>query len=277
MEPVIYLLAFGLGLGATHRRQRRRPRLRRVRRHRHGRHRGDLLERLAGDVRHLRQAPLPEHLRRDPRRAGRRRGAGHRGDALDRPAGRALRLLPAAGDDGSSASTPPGACCWCRSSASITALGFAGFGIAGRRDGPEDRPVQLRDHAGDHADVPGRGHLLPDRPAARVGRRSPPSSTPCTSSSSSSATRPSASRSTDLMRLGVLIVFALVAWRVAVNADDCPPDRLDPNSARFTGARFNPRCVRRTRVAFRTGQPPLPGRTHGGAGSHHEQARFAVG
>ncbi len=65
------------------RRSQRRP-LRAVRRHRHGRHRGDLLQRPAGDVRHLRQAPLPEHLRSDPRRPGRRRGAGQRRDALDR-------------------------------------------------------------------------------------------------------------------------------------------------------------------------------------------------
>ena len=49
----------------------------------------------------------------------------------------------------------------------ITALGFAAFGIAVAGDRREDRPVQLRDHAGDHAAVPGRRDLLPDRPAAR--------------------------------------------------------------------------------------------------------------
>ncbi len=59
LEPIIYLLAFGLGLGATIVELGRRARLRRVRRHRDGRHRGDLLQRPAGDVRHLRQAPLP--------------------------------------------------------------------------------------------------------------------------------------------------------------------------------------------------------------------------
>ena len=95
LEPVIYLLAFGLGLGATRREPRRRARLRAVRRYRDGRHGGDLLERAAGDVRHVRQGALPAHLRRDPRRAGRRGGARDRGDALDRPPFGVLRLLPA--------------------------------------------------------------------------------------------------------------------------------------------------------------------------------------
>ena len=85
-------------LGDSRRRSRRRP-LRAVRRHRDGRHRGDLLQRPAGDVRHLRQAPLPEHIRSDPRCPGRRRRAGQRRDALDRAAVEHLRLLPAAGDD----------------------------------------------------------------------------------------------------------------------------------------------------------------------------------
>ena len=49
----------------------------------------------------------------------------------------------------------------------FTALGFAAFGIAVAASVAEDRPVQLRDDAGDHAAVPRRRHLLPDRPAAR--------------------------------------------------------------------------------------------------------------
>ena len=36
----------------------------------------------------------------------------------------------------------------------------------GRRQRGKDRPVQLRDHARDHAAVPGRRHFLPDRTAA---------------------------------------------------------------------------------------------------------------
>ncbi len=89
LEPVIYLLAFGLGLGST------------------------IVEKVDGldyvefvgtgmvatavifssalpamfGV--VRQGALPAHLRRDPGGAGRRRGAGHRGDALDRAALRA--------------------------------------------------------------------------------------------------------------------------------------------------------------------------------------------
>ena len=63
---------------------RRRLRLRRVRRHRHGRDGRALLERVPGDVRHVRQVPVPAHVRRDPRCARRHRGARHRGGALDR-------------------------------------------------------------------------------------------------------------------------------------------------------------------------------------------------
>ena len=166
LEPTIYLLAFGLGLGSTIVTQRRGARLRRVRRHRHGRDRGDLRQRPAGDVRHLRQAPLPAHLRRDPRRPGRRRGAGHRGGAVDRAARRVLRLLSAAGlvllrprpDLGDAA----GAVLLLHHGARLRLVRNRG-----RRHGGEDRPVQLRDHARDHAAVPGRRHLLPDRPAPR--------------------------------------------------------------------------------------------------------------
>ena len=53
-----------------------------------------------GDVRDVRQVPVPAHLRRDPGRAGRHRGARHRRGALDRDAHRRLRLRAAAGRDG---------------------------------------------------------------------------------------------------------------------------------------------------------------------------------
>ena len=53
----------------------------------------------------------------------------------------------------------------------ITALGFAAFGIAVAATRGEDRPVQLRDDAVHHAAVPRRGHVLPDRPAAARASR----------------------------------------------------------------------------------------------------------
>ena len=88
VEPTIYLLAFGFGFGSLVS-DGRRLRLRRVRRHRDGRDRGALLERVPGDVRDVRQVPVPAHVRRDPRRAGRHRGARHRRGAVDRDARRA--------------------------------------------------------------------------------------------------------------------------------------------------------------------------------------------
>ena len=62
-----------------------------------------------------------------------------------------------------------------------------------RRDRRQDRPLQLRDHARDHAALPRRGHVLPDRPAARRARRCSRSSTRSTTWSSSCAPRLSAS------------------------------------------------------------------------------------
>ena len=49
----------------------------------------------------------------------------------------------------------------------ITALGFAAFGIAVAGSVAEDRPVQLRDDPRHHAALPRRRHVLPDRRAAR--------------------------------------------------------------------------------------------------------------
>ena len=82
------------------RQQDRRLRLRRVRRHGNRRDGGAVLERLPGDVRDVRQVPVPAHLRRDPRGAGRHRGARHRRGAVDRHARRRLRLRAAARRDG---------------------------------------------------------------------------------------------------------------------------------------------------------------------------------
>ena len=101
-----------------HRQRRRGALLRRVRRHRDGRDRGDLLQRPAGDVRHLRQAPLPAHLRRDPRRAGRRRGAGDGRGAVDLAPRPASTAASRCSSPSPSASIRPGGCCWCRSSPS---------------------------------------------------------------------------------------------------------------------------------------------------------------
>ncbi len=99
------------------RRSRRRP-LHPVRRHRHGGDGGDLLQRPAVDVRHLRQAPLPEHLRSDPGGAGRRRGAGHAPRCSGSPSAPASTAASRCWSPSPSASTRRRGCCWCRSSAS---------------------------------------------------------------------------------------------------------------------------------------------------------------
>ena len=70
----------------------RRLLVRRLRRHRHGGDRGAVLVRVPGDVRDVRQVPVPAHLRRDPRGAGRHGGARHGRGRLDRHASRRLRL-----------------------------------------------------------------------------------------------------------------------------------------------------------------------------------------
>ena len=100
----------------------RRLRLRRVRRDRHGRDRGAVRVGLLGDVRDVRQARVPAHLRRDPRRAGRRRGARHRRGAVDRrSARRRLRLHAAARGDGLRARPLVGDAARARASASSPA------------------------------------------------------------------------------------------------------------------------------------------------------------
>ena len=99
VEPTIYLLAFGFGFGSLVSTVGG-LRLRRVRRDGDRRDGGALLERVPGDVRDVRQVPVPAHVRRDPRRAGRHGGARHRGGDLDRHAGGCLRLRADARRDG---------------------------------------------------------------------------------------------------------------------------------------------------------------------------------
>ena len=76
-------------------------------------------------------------------------------------------------------------------------------------DRRQDRPVQLRDGAVRHAALPRRRHLLPDRRAARGRPDRRPSSTPCTSWSNWSAAAPSASRRSTSLRFAFLVAFAL--------------------------------------------------------------------
>src|SRR4029450_2623010 len=78
----IFLLAVGFRFGSpvrTHRREQ----LRRLRLHGNRRDRGPVFERVPGDVRNLRQVPVPAHVRRDPRRSGGHRGARDRRGAVD--------------------------------------------------------------------------------------------------------------------------------------------------------------------------------------------------
>ena len=48
----------------------------------------------------------------------------------------------------------------------VTALAFSAFGITMAASVSQDRPVQLRDDPGDHSALPGRRDLLSDRPVA---------------------------------------------------------------------------------------------------------------
>ena len=88
-----------------------------------------------------------------------------------------LRLLPAAGRDGLRPRPAPGdaagAALLLRHRARLRRVRDRGGG-----DRREDRPVQLRHGALHHAAVPGRRHLLPDQPAAPRASRSRPSFNP---------------------------------------------------------------------------------------------------
>ena len=75
-----------------------------------------------------------------------------------------------------------------------TALGFAGFGIAMAATVAKIDQFNYVTTLVHHPALPRRRHLLPDRPACPRASRSSPSSTPCTSWSNWSAAAPSASR-----------------------------------------------------------------------------------
>ena len=193
VEPTIYLLAFGFGFGSLVSTVGG-LRLRRVRRHGHGGHGGAVLVGLPGDVRRpssstsssaptTRCSPrrsTPRSWSR-PRRSGSRRG----------PASTAARRC---WWRWSSGSTRAGGCCSVPFIGFLAGFGWACFGIAIAARTELDRELQLRDQRGDHAAVPGRRHVLPDRPAAGLGAGARPSSTRSTTASSWSAT-PSSSRS----------------------------------------------------------------------------------
>ena len=167
-----------------------------------------------GDVR---QAPVPAHLRRDPRRAGRHRGAGDRRGALDRDARRRLRLRAAARGDRVRPRPAPGACCSCRSSASSPASAGPAFGIAIAATMKSIDNFSYVISAVHHAALPGR--------RARSSR-----SRACPSGRSTSAQLNPLYHSVQLVRhaafgfevgadlahSGFLIVFGLITWRVAI-------------------------------------------------------------
>ena len=112
----------------------------------------------------------------------------------------------------------------------ITALGFAAFGIAVAASVPKIDQLQLRHDAGDHAAVPRRGHVLPDRPAAR-GLPGGGAVQPAAPARRAGARRGFGFEATDLIRVAVLIVFAVALWRVAVQPDDQATDRLTVDTA----------------------------------------------
>ncbi len=188
-------LPAGLRAGVRVAGQERRPRqVRRVRGHRGGRHRGPVLLRVSGDVQHLHPLAVPADLRRAAGRAGRRGGARHRRDPVDlaarrrlRPgaAARGLRLRPQA--DGRNAA---GAVHRLRHR-----VGLRRLRRPDRRHGQDDRQLQLHHQRRADADVPGRGHVLPDLHAARRCSARSPSSTRSITACSSSATPRSESSS----------------------------------------------------------------------------------
>ncbi|CAA9495617.1 MAG: Efflux ABC transporter, permease protein, partial [uncultured Solirubrobacterales bacterium] len=142
--------------------------LHRVRRHRRGGHCRALLLRLPRPLHHLHQAPFPAHLRLAARRPDRRRGARDRGGPVARTARRYLRDGAAPRGDG------------LRPRSGVGHAGRAPDRIRDRLRlrrlrgdhrgrGEVDRQLQLRDEQRDHASVPGRRDLLPDRRASGLG------------------------------------------------------------------------------------------------------------
>ena len=97
----------------------------------------------------------------------------------------------------------------------ITALGFGSFGIAVAGTVGEDRPVQLRDHARDHAPVPGRRHLLPDQPAAR-GLPGAAQFNPLYQLVELVRGAAFGFEAVDVLRVLALLAFGFAMWRLAV-------------------------------------------------------------
>ena len=196
----------------------RRLRLRRVRRHRHRRDRGPLLERVPGDVRDVRQVPVPAHLRRDPRRARRHRGARHRRGALDLHAGERLRVRadgrrdllrprPVLGDARSCPGSPSSRASAGRASGSPSPASRS----PSRTSTTSSAPCSRRSSSS-----PGRSSRSTP---CRSGRRSWPTSTRSTSASSSCGARSSAWRGgSTLPASACLVAFGLVLWRIAIHA-----------------------------------------------------------
>ena len=147
-----------------------------------------------GDVRRLHQAPLPAHVRRDPRRAGRRRGARDRRGRVARNARRHLRDGAAARDDAVRARPVVGDAARAVHRRADRRSGSPGSACSRRPRCQQDRQLQLHPERADHAAVPRLRHVLPDRGAAAGGRRSRRTSTRSTTASSWSGTRCSGSR-----------------------------------------------------------------------------------
>ena len=99
----------------------------------------------------------------------------------------------------------------------ITAFGFASFGVATAASVGQDRPLQLRDHAAGHAAVPGRGHVLPDRPAARRAPRRLANLNPLYHLVELVRHSAFGFEAVDLIRIAALTVFSVALWRLAVS------------------------------------------------------------
>ena len=156
-----------------------RVQLRRVRRHGDGGDGRPLLVGLRGDVRDVRQVPVPAHVRRDSRGAGRHGGAGHRRVDLDCRARRRLRLRADGGCDLLRARPELG-------NADRPVHQLPDRARVGelrdhdRRLREGDRELQLHRQRGADAALPARRHVLSARrpaqvaAAARRGEPAPP-------------------------------------------------------------------------------------------------------
>ena len=167
VEPTIYLLAFGFGFGSI---------VSTVAGYDYVQFVGTGTVATAvlfssifpGDVRDVRQVPVPAHLRRDPRGAGRHRGARHRRGAVAGDARVGLRLRAAARRDVLRARPELGDADGPDHQLRRGLRVRIGWD-SDRRAPQGHRELQLRDERGDHAAVPVRGNLLPDQPASGMG------------------------------------------------------------------------------------------------------------